>query len=129
MLPEVVFGMIITAATVLGVREWAPGLVQHLTGRAAREKERVQAEMAKVGADRQKELENLRQELYRERQEHRLEVARLKAEHEEEEREADVQACQRRILQEYVSELRGCMLQKGISVPPYPDLSVCRKET
>lgn len=106
--PETWVALIATAATALGLREWGPGLVRQLTGRADKERERIQAEAARA------------------REERALEVSTLRAERDAAEREADVQACQRRMLQEYVSELRGVILQNGLQVPKYPDLTKCR---
>lgn len=125
--PEVVFTALAAFATAIGLGQWGPGLVQHLTGRATREKERVQAEIAKTRAAQTAELDRAHQELYQERQEHRAEVARLRQEHEEREREADVQACQRRMLQEYVMELRRQLLGVGEKPAQYPDLTKCKE--
>ena len=110
MAPEVIVSIIVSVATVLGIREWGPGLVLQLSGRASREKERIQAEQEKARRERAEEIANLR------------------IERDTAEREADVQACMRRMLQEYVSELRSILLQNGISVPSYPDLKKCRGE-
>ena len=111
MSPEIVVSMIVAIASALGLREWGPGLIQSLTGRAGREKERIRAEQEAARKERAEEIENLR------------------TERDTAEREADVQACMRRMLQEYVSELRGVLLQNGISVPSYPDLKKCRGES
>lgn len=108
MTPDQIIGTIVAISTALGLRELLPGLIKQVTGRAGRERERIQAESA------------------RSREERAQEIATLRTERDAAEREADVQACQRRMLQEYVSELRGAMLQHGIQVPKYPDLTKCR---
>lgn len=108
MTPETWAASIALVATALGLREWGPGLVQQITGRAGRERERIQAEAARVKAEREQE------------------IAALRAERDAAEREADVQACRRRVLQEYVSLLRVQLYGAGITPPDYPDLSPCR---
>lgn len=92
----------------LGLREWLPGLIQQLTGRAGRERERIQAETEKA------------------RQAQAAEVERLKRAADAAERLADTEACRRRILQEHVSELRVLLLGAGIAPPDYPDTSRCQ---
>ncbi len=58
----------------------------------------------------------------------RDELKRCRAETDAAEHEADVQACQRRMLQEYVSEMRGTMRQAQIDVPRYPNINSYREK-
>lgn len=106
--PDAILTLIVSLAAALGLREWLPGLIQHVTGRAGREKERIQHEAERA------------------RQAQAAEVERLKREADGAEKLADVEACRRRILQEYVSQLRVQLLAAGIVPPDYPDTSRCQ---
>ena len=106
--PEAILTLIVTLATALGLREWLPGAIQQITGRAGRERERIQADAEKA------------------RQAQAAEMSRLKQEADAAEKLADVEACRRRILQEYVSQLRVLLLGAGIIPPDYPDTSRCQ---
>ena len=106
--PDAIVTLIIALATALGLREWLPGAIQQITGRASRERERIQAEGEKA------------------RQAQAAEMTRLKQDADNAERLADTEACRRRILQEYVSQLRVLLLGAGIVPPDYPDTSRCQ---
>lgn len=108
MTPEATIGLIIAIATALGLREWLPGIVQQVTGNAGRERQRIQEEAAKAKAEREEELNRARQE------------------RDAAERKADIQACQRRLMQEYASRLRRRLIDVGGEIPPYPDLDSCK---
>lgn len=106
--PEAILTLIVALATALGLREWLPGFVQQVTGRASRERERIHVEAEKA------------------RQAQADEVARLKREADTAEKLADTEACRRRILQEYISQLRVQLLAGGITPLDYPDTSRCQ---
>ena len=108
MTSETIIGLIIAIATALGLREWLPGLVQQVTGRAGRERQHIRDEAAKAKAEREEELNRARQE------------------RDAAENEADIQACQRRLMQEYASRLRRQLIDVGGEIPPYPDLDSCK---
>lgn len=99
--------LFIAVIGALGLREWLPGLIQQLTGRANRERERIQAETEKA------------------RQAQAAEVAQYKRAADLAEKLADYEACRRRILQEHVSHLRVLLFGAGITPPDYPDTSRC----
>ena len=108
MSPEATIGLIIAIATALGLREWLPGIVQQVTGKAGRERHHIQEEATKAKAEREAELTRVRQE------------------RDAAERLADIEACQRRMMQEYASRLRRRLIDVGGEIPPYPDLDSCK---
>ena len=107
--PEATIGLIIAIATALGLREWLPGIVQQVTGKASRERQHIQEEATKAKAEREAELTRARQE------------------RDAAERLADIEACQRRMMQEYASRLRRRLIDVGGEIPPYPDLNRCKE--
>ena len=108
MTPEAIITAIIAVTGALGLREWLPGIIQQITGRAREQREAVQAEAAAERAERAAMVDRLRDD---------ADAA---------DRRADGEACRRRLAYEHASQCRALLLGAGIEPPPWPDTSVCR---